>query len=681
MTKHAAFAGGVAAFALQLLFSCGGGTASSPSSNGGAGSGGASTGGASGSEAGTNAAGADAASAGTSGSLGEAGMTSTGGTAGAAGEGGEAGAAQSDAVFGFDEPYRPQFHFSAARGWLNDTNGVFFWNGLYHLMYQASPDTLQSDVKSWGHAVSTDLLHWQHLPTALDSDVNVPGSVWSGSTVVDQNNTSGLATGANPVIVSIYTATALGTSVAYSNDLGATWQAYASNPINVGTADANFNRDPHVFWHAPSSHWVLVLYQNQTAPETGMLIFTSTDLLHWKQVSALPQFGHECPDFYELPIDGGKQTKWVLSDASGAYLLGDFDGTAFTPDTGTVGHLDQSSDYYAAQSFFRATFPDQRVVSMAWMRGDAFATAPFNQSLSFPTEVRLRTFAEGVRATRSPIAEITKLYSANAQHVENRSVPANTNALSGIASTKLDLQLTFDAALTKAKQLSFELGNESFSIDLGQHQIHGNNQPVNDAFSVSAGKFSVRILRDWGEYAVFINDGEVAYTRAFNFAPNDTNLSLRGDDTITLSSLDFHELTRIWAGKVAASSRVIDESDARTVFAGTWFTANEDRYFGRSSKYSRTQGDSFRVSFVGTRFEWWGLLNNDLGKADVYVDDELQPPEIDLYSARRQNALLYAKHGLKNGAHTFRAVVSGNKNPASAGIALLTDYLIAYIDQ
>ena len=140
------------------------------------------------------------------------------------------------------------------------------------------------------------MLHWTHWPIMLDPGVNVPGDAWSGSTVVDTDNTSGLKTGTNPVMVTIYTATTKGTCLAYSNDLGVTWQAYAANPVAIGGPNAD-TRDPHVFWHAPTNEWVCAHY------DSGINLYTSPDLKNWTKASHI-DFGFECPDMYELPIDG-----------------------------------------------------------------------------------------------------------------------------------------------------------------------------------------------------------------------------------------------------------------------------------------------------------------------------------------------------------------------------------------
>ncbi len=593
----------------------------------------------------------------------------TAGSGGTAPEGGAgAGGAPEDPWFGYDEPYRPQFHFTAPIGWINDANGMWYWDGLYHFSYQATPDQLPSGAKSWGHAVSTDLVHWQHLSLMLDQGVNVPGEAWSGSTVVDVDNTSGLQTGENPVLVTLYTATTMGTAVAFSNDLGATWQAYENNPVAVGGPDSS-TRDPHVLWHEPSGQWVCLLY------EGGTTIYTSPDLLTWTKTQTIG-FGFECPDFYELPIDGNQgNTKWVLSDASGAYLLGEFDGSTFTPDSNVALKIDQSTDYYAAQTFYRETLPDTRVINMAWLRGDTELTAPWNQSITFPSEVRLQTFPEGLRVTRAPVAEIEALYEEQPTLLGPTDAAQGVNPLAGLEGRSFDLELVVDLEATTANTLDVELANGSFQIDLAGMTFAG--API----SAIAGELTIRVLRDWGQYSVHVNGGETSFTKAFGFTPGDGSLSLTGDGSVALVSARFQPVARAWPGQAAATSELVDDTSARFTYTGDWTTADEDRYFDNRCSVAHAAGDELSLEFEGTRLDWYGLRNVDLGRADVYIDDQLMAEGIELYSGRRENALLFTITDLAPGTHELRVTVRDDKNADSAGFALVHDYAVVYSDE
>lgn len=678
---HLAASGSTALLALLLACSSNDGPAAASAAagnsgqTGSAGAGGnpANQGGATNSSGNGNGAGTAAG-----GSVGQA-SAGSGNGGGGAGSGGSAGGTgggplvpvfPDDATFpyvltNYDEPYRGQVHFTAPMGWLNDANGMWFDGGLYHLSYQAFPYAIDEGPKHWGHASSPDLVHWTHWPIMLDPDVNVPGDAWSGSTVVDTDNTSGFKNGDGPVLVTLYTCTKKGTCVAFSNDHGITWQAYDKNPVAMGGPTAD-TRDPHVFWHEPTKKWVSALYEN------GVTFYTSSDLKAWNEVSNI-DFGFECPDIYELPIDGvAANSKWVLQDAAGSYLLGSFDGTTFTPDSSTIRKMDMSSVFYASQTFYRKSFPDQRVVQMPWLRGMMGATAPFNQAIGFPVHVQLKTFPDGVRVARTPIDEIEKLYT-DSKSFAAQVVFAGDNPFAALKSKVFDLELDFDLSKTTATTITVKLADLSFALDLAQNKLFGAT------VSPMGGHIKLRVLRDWGQYEVFANDGQVVFTGVHPFTPSDESLSVTGNGNVGLASAAFHQLGRAWPGKAATSSVTIDDNDASVTYTGAWNLANENRYFKASAHYNTT-GQSFEVPFTGTRVEWYGLRNTDLGKAEVSIDGKVVAPAIDAYDARRQNALLFTQDKLVNTTHTFKVVVTGQKSAASSGSALVHDYLIAYVD-
>ena len=244
----------------------------------------------------------------------------------------------------YQELYRPQFHFTPAKNWMNDPNGLVYYKGEYHLFYQHNPFGDQWGHMSWGHAVSRDLVHWEHLPVAIPEE----GSemIFSGSAVVDHRNTTGFGTRRNPPMVAIYTSAYPDDqeqSLAYSTDRGRTWTKYAGNPV-LDDADREF-RDPKVFWYEPDDEWRMVVVK---AVQRKVAIYRSKDLKAWEHLS---DFGPanavggvwECPDLFPLRVDGNpRKTKWVMlvslnpgaiAGGSGMqYFVGDFDGTTFRAD-------------------------------------------------------------------------------------------------------------------------------------------------------------------------------------------------------------------------------------------------------------------------------------------------------------------------------------------------------------
>src|ERR1035441_2308669 len=227
---------------------------------------------------------------------------------------------QADGIKGaedlYREPLRPQFHFTSRRGWLNDPNGLVFYKGEYHLFYQHSPYSWSGDDKHWGHAVSTDLVHWRELPIALYPDEH--GAMWSGSAVVDWNNTAGFQTGKEKALVCMFTAAEnpFTQGIAYSNDRGRTWTKYAGNPVLPHIVGGD--RDPKVIWYAPDKKWVMALYLDTCQ----YALFSSPNLKQWERLCDVVIPGtSECPEFFEIPLEGNrKETRWVFYGANGRDL-------------------------------------------------------------------------------------------------------------------------------------------------------------------------------------------------------------------------------------------------------------------------------------------------------------------------------------------------------------------------
>ncbi|MEY9778346.1 glycoside hydrolase family 32 protein [Arthrobacter sp. MW3 TE3886] len=323
-----------------------------------------------------------------------------------------------------DCQYRPKWHYSAERNWLNDPNGLVYSNGTYHLFYQHNPHGEEWGNMSWGHATSTDLQHWGEQPVAIACDEQE--AIFSGSAVLDVHNTSGFGIGGVPPLVAIYTSAyspasplsgRQAQSLAYSTDDGATWTKYAGNPV-LDRASADF-RDPKVFWYdgAAGSYWVMVAVE---AVHHEVVLYKSADLLTWEYLSTFGPANAtggvwECPDLFELPVDGdASNTRWVLvvnlspggiaGGSGGQYFIGTFDGVTFRSETTVTdgvqaddtrmadyGWLDWGRDYYAAVSFSNA--PDGRRLMIGWMNNWQYAASTpsdgWRSAMSLVREVRL----------------------------------------------------------------------------------------------------------------------------------------------------------------------------------------------------------------------------------------------------------------------------------------------------
>lgn len=311
----------------------------------------------------------------------------------------------------YREPLRQQFHFSAARGWLNDPNGLCYYNGEYHLFFQACPYTTRDSDKHWGHAVSTDLIHWKELGIALYPDVL--GPMWSGSAVVDWKNTSGFGINGKPPLVLAYTAAgAFVQCLACSND-GRTFTKYEKNPVVANISGGN--RDPKVIWYEPTHQWVMCVYvgfpadgKNGAQRERNTVQFlTSPDLKKWTKTGEIDGF-FECPDLFPLPVDGNaNNVKWVLTAANSDYMVGQFDGQTFKPETRKL-RGNYGSGFYAAQTFSDIPASDGRRIQIGWLQVPAPGMS-FNQAMSVPLELKLISTPDGPRLTRWPVKELDSL--------------------------------------------------------------------------------------------------------------------------------------------------------------------------------------------------------------------------------------------------------------------------------
>ncbi|WP_405670360.1 GH32 C-terminal domain-containing protein [Streptomyces sp. NBC_01530] len=281
----------------------------------------------------------------------------------------------------YHEQYRPQFHFTPAQNWMNDPNGLIYYKGRYHLFFQYNPSGNTWGNMSWGHAVSTDLAHWKQLPLAIPQDDQE--MIFSGSVVLDKNNSTGFGTRKNPPLVAVYTSAQKATgkqeqSLAYSTDGGTTWTKYAGNPV-LDIGSNNF-RDPKVFWYAPTKSWLMAV---ALADQHKIAFYSSSNLKAWTHLSDFGPAGAtggvwECPDLFPLPVDGNpKKTKWVLAvnlnpggiaGGSGAqYFVGDFDGKKFTSDDGATYTPPSGT---VVQDFESGSFGDWTAT------GNAFGSAP-----------------------------------------------------------------------------------------------------------------------------------------------------------------------------------------------------------------------------------------------------------------------------------------------------------------
>jgi fructan beta-fructosidase len=446
-----------------------------------------------------------------------------------------------------DGPYRPRYHFTPPQNFMNDPNGLVYDDGEYHLFYQHNPFGPTWGHMSWGHAVSPDLVHWTHLPVALREEDGI--MIFSGSAVVDRHNTSGLCgpKGAKAsCLVAVYTGHGHDKqtqNLAYSLDRGRTFTKYAGNPVlDIGSKDF---RDPRVFWHEASGRWVMAV---SLAEERKIRFYGSPDLVHWIHLSDFGPAGYtkgqwECPDLFELPIDGDPSgRRWVLDvdvnpgaplgGSADQYFVGTFDGTRFVPDSAEppVRWVDQGKDFYASLSWSDVPPSDGRRIWIGWMSNWQYAnvtpTAHFRGMLTVPRVLSLARGPAGLRLRQEPVAEIETLRG------ERRSIPgrplAGSSDLPGLSGDALEIQAefvpgtatTFGLKIRKGGDEETLVGYDVPSGELFVDRRHSGNIAFHPDFSgrhggplaLVDGRLRLRVLVDRSSVEVFGNGGLTVVT-------------------------------------------------------------------------------------------------------------------------------------------------------------------------
>ena len=437
----------------------------------------------------------------------------------------------------YQEALRPQFHFTAREwtmnrlnpamrqeGWANDLNGLIYYDGEYHLFAQRW-------AICWIHAVSRDLIHWTELPPAFWEEKEGVG-VQSGTCVVDYNNTSGLSPDkSNPPMVAFYPHwNNQEQCLAYSLDHGRTWKQYEKNPILV-----HRERDPKVFWYAPGHHWVMLLYG-----DSAYHVLTSTNLLSWRDEHHPIKDSYECPDFFELPVDGDRTNmKWVLIQGNGNYSIGTFDGTEFKEETGRHP-CDVGPNFYATESFGNTETGDGRRIQLAWMRGSTFPEMPFNQEISFPCELTLHGTPQGPRIYRQPIPEIGLLRNG-LDSWTNRILNANETLPLEPSGRLFDLQARL--SIPAGAKAIFNI--RGASVIVTAKTLESGAPPAAVADQIK----TLEILVDRASIESFVNAGELSSTRVFLASENGLSVKAEGGP-VSIQSLNAYVLKSAWPEEV-----------------------------------------------------------------------------------------------------------------------------------
>ena len=415
------------------------------------------------------------------------------------------------------EKYRPVYHHTPAWGWMNDPNGMFYKDGVWHLYFQYNPYGSQWENMTWGHSTSTDLIHWTFQGAPIEADAW--GTIFSGSAVVDHNNTSGFGKGA---VVAMYTSAGENQtqSIAYSNDNGQTFTKYDGNPVL--TSNTPDYRDPHVFWNEDIKRWNMIMAEGQ-----HMDIYSSADLKEWKLESQFgAEYGNhggvwECPDLMKMKVRGTDQYKWMLlcninpggpfGGSATQYFVGQFDGHKFTCESApeVTKWMDYGKDHYATVTFDNA--PDGRRVAMAWMSNWQYAnqvpTMQYRSANSVPRDLDLYEYQGQTYCGVTPSPELAAARPKKATKTLTEAcemvVTLRGNATITLANDKGEqVVMTYDEKSRTFAMDRTKSGQKEFSDDFAALTVG----PVHGKMS------QLRLFIDRSSIEAFDADGKMAMT-------------------------------------------------------------------------------------------------------------------------------------------------------------------------
>lgn len=492
----------------------------------------------------------------------------------------ETSGATEPASLAYRENYRPQYHFTPPEKWMNDPNGLLYYNGTYHLFYQYYPDDIVWGPMHWGHAVSKDLIQWEHKPVALYPDKL--GYIFSGSAVMDIDNTSGLGTAEHPAMIAIFTyhdpeGEMAGRKdfqtqgIAFSLDEGDTWTIYEGNPVIPNTDNIKDFRDPKVMWYEPTQKWIMSLVAGDHA-----LFYSSDNLIDW---SLLSDFGKdkgahggvwECPDLFPLEVAGTDETKWILfisinpgapNGGSGTqYFVGDWDGTTFTTDQTDEKWIDWGTDNYAGVTYNGLADEDRTFIG--WMSNWNYArdtpTETWRSAMTLPRKLSLHKNSQGYYLKNYPI-EAIKDYEGK-KRVFGSLNSGDSIDVQELQQSRVDFTIkgalaTFELNFTNKKGDTLRIGYTEKEKQFYINRKKSGKVDFQESFAAivhtapaitdEVAEVSFSIFLDASSIELFIDEGATAMTdQIFPNAPY-TNMSFTSKTSV-ITGLEVSAVRRIW---------------------------------------------------------------------------------------------------------------------------------------
>lgn len=482
----------------------------------------------------------------------------------------------------YAEMWRPQYHYSTKDSWVNDPNGLVYFKGVWHKYYQTNPHTNVGGNIHWGHATSTDLVHWEEHDYVLAPDSI--GTMFSGTAVVDYFNTSGFFTDTEEKqgIVLAYSTSSQHVGIAYSLDDGYTFTKVSDTvPVLANPGVPDF-RDPHVFWYPEGNKWIMVVAGGTVR------IYESKNLLDWSLCST-GNINTECPSLLRMPLEGTNEEKWVLSCGGRGYYVGSFNGYKFTPETGYIS-MNEGPDAYAGITF--ANEPNNRVIMTSWLNNWAYTTADgkWNGAFTLPLEMKLIRVDNTYRLIQTPVKEVEALRGKELLAVENKKYANNVNPLEGIRSNSFELNaeielsgsgnfaLDFCVSETERTTILFNKDTMKMTVDrsasdYGIEAMKDRNYlytfPI-DPTSIENNVLKIRLFVDVSNMEMYINDGYYYFTARIQPFSSAKDMIFSYEGSLAFNKLTVHECKSIWfdEGEEISAIHVSDESEMYAIVAG-----------------------------------------------------------------------------------------------------------------
>ncbi len=459
-------------------------------------------------------------------------------------------AAQKTGLY-FNESFRPQYHFSVENGILGESGALLYSDATYHLFFTYSPTLQAEGIFRWGHAISNDLIHWtrQSDPQFHGGEQGIcpPGP---GSALVDYQNKLGFNEGSQPAWIAWFSTAECGVQMAYSNDQGKNWNIHA-NKIGLPSEEITLQSVPRVFWYQQGAHYVMILHRRPETDERtrGFSVYNALDGLNWTFESHIPGF-KGTPDLFELFANSRpEEAKWVLMEGDGSYVVGTFNGKVYTPESIRM-KSDFGSDYTAPRIFANLPEAENRILQLGFLRGSQHDESGWIGQATFPSELSLKRFHNGVFLIRQPLSEIQDIQGKIQRWESVNLIPGiNKNLIRKVKGDRVHIKGEFDLKTCDSFGLMLRMGKNSAGTELVYNVRRQTLSILGQTITLEPvdNKIYLEILLDRSSLEVYANNGRAVISTSFHPVANAMNYLLYNTGgELKVDKLEVHEIKQIW---------------------------------------------------------------------------------------------------------------------------------------